>query len=121
MMTAPPPHPSVEAFAGVFRALGDETRLRLVALLADGELCVCHLVAALELPQPTVSRHLAVLRSAGLVRPRRSGSWIHYTLAEPTDEAVGRVLRELTASLSTAERSADLDRLRRSMGPGACP
>ena len=67
MMIAPPTHPSVDALAKVFRALGDETRLRLVALLADGELCVCHLVAALELPQPRLMELVEVAHQHGLL------------------------------------------------------
>ena len=65
-----------------FKALGDPVRLRLFALLAGGrELCVCHLTAALALPQSTVSRHLGVLRYAGLVDTRREGKWIYYRVS----------------------------------------
>lgn len=65
--------------AQIFKALGDETRLRIMALLMEGEeLCVCDIVAALELPQSTVSRHLAHLRNVGLVDDRRRGVWMHY-------------------------------------------
>ena len=64
-----------------FKALGDPVRLRLFSLLTrKEELCVCHLTDALDLPQSTVSRHLAVLRRAGLVETRREGKWIHYRL-----------------------------------------
>ena len=69
------------ALAQAFKALGDPVRLRLFHLLAGhDELCVCHLTAALALPQSTVSRHLGVLRQAGLVRARRAGKWMHYRL-----------------------------------------
>jgi len=65
-----------------FKALGDPVRLRLFYLLSlKDELCVCHLTEALELPQSTVSRHLGVLRHAGLVQTRREGKWMHYRLA----------------------------------------
>lgn len=67
----------------VFRALGDPTRLRVAVLLSARELCVCELTAVLQLPQSSVSRHMAVLRSAGLVTDRREGRWIHYNLADP--------------------------------------
>ncbi len=64
-----------------FKALGDPVRLRLFALLGQfEELCVCHLVDALELPQSTISRHLSVLRHAGLVATRREGKWMYYYL-----------------------------------------
>lgn len=68
--------------ADSFKALGDPVRLRLFKLLADhDELCVCHLTDALNLPQSTVSRHLGVLRHAGLMQTRREGKWMHYRLA----------------------------------------
>jgi ArsR family transcriptional regulator len=65
--------------AQIFKALGDETRLRIMALLLEGkELCVCDIMAALQLPQSTVSRHLSCLRHAGLVEDRRQGIWMYY-------------------------------------------
>ena len=68
-----------------FKAMADETRLRILALLAcDGELCVCDIMAALELPQSTISRHLGILRKAGLVNDRKEGLWVYYTLVEPS-------------------------------------
>jgi ArsR family transcriptional regulator, arsenate/arsenite/antimonite-responsive transcriptional repressor len=66
----------------LFRAFADPTRLRILHLLSAGELCVCDLTDVLQVPQPKVSRHLAYLRRAGLVRPRREGLWSHYRLAE---------------------------------------
>jgi ArsR family transcriptional regulator, arsenate/arsenite/antimonite-responsive transcriptional repressor len=105
----------------LFRALGDETRLRMVALLAHGELCVCHLEQALGLSQPNASRHLAILRAAGVVDHRRDGSWIYYRLAEQQHEAVQTVLATVAATFG-AERTikADHVRLRRSCGPQSC-
>ena len=111
----------VAAPARVFQALGDPIRLRLVALLAHGELCVCHLTAALALPQSTISRHLGLLRAAHLVEARRQGSWIHYRLAAQKDAVSKAVLGSLTASL--VEQHAlkkDLERLVKSKGPAAC-
>ena len=64
----------------VFKALSEETRLRIVKLLEHGELCVCDIVAALDMIQPKVSFHLAVLRDAGLIKDRRQGKWIHYSI-----------------------------------------
>lgn len=63
-----------------FKALSDETRLRILRLLGGGELCVCDIVAALGVIQPKVSFHLGVLRSAGLISDRKQGRWIHYSL-----------------------------------------
>jgi ArsR family transcriptional regulator len=67
--------------AKIFKALADETRLRILALLGEGELCVCDLMIVLDLPQSTVSRHLATLRNAELVEDRRQGVWMYYRLA----------------------------------------
>ncbi len=66
----------------LFKALADETRLRILALLGQGELCVCDLTAALQLPQSTASRHLAVLKNAGWVSGRRQGVWMYYRLLD---------------------------------------
>ncbi|MBC8019527.1 MAG: winged helix-turn-helix transcriptional regulator [Verrucomicrobia bacterium] len=67
----------------IFKALADETRLRILALLLmEKELCVCDIIAALELPQSTVSRHLAYLRKAGLVNDRRCGLWMYYSIVD---------------------------------------
>ena len=75
-----------EALAAVYKAAGDPIRLRILALLAHGELCVCHLHSSLDIPQSTVSRHLGVLRVAGLVRGRRDSSWVHYALTEAAEQ-----------------------------------
>ncbi len=105
----------------VFRALGDETRLRIVALLAHGELCVCHVEQALDLSQPNASRQLGILKMAGVVDGRRDGTWVYYRIAEQEHEAVQRVLAILTESLATRRAlKSDLVRLRKTCGPDAC-
>jgi ArsR family transcriptional regulator len=71
--------------AALFAALADPTRLRILSLLVGGEVCVCDIHESLRLPQPTVSRHLAYLRRAGLVDARRAGVWMHYRLAALED------------------------------------
>ena len=111
----------VRSLTKLFRALGDETRLRIVALLAHGELCVCHLEQALELSQPNISRQLGVLRAAGVVDARRDGSWMYYSLAPQERDSVKAMLDQLVA-LFGAERAirADHLKLRRSCGPGTC-
>lgn len=99
--------------AEIFKALGEPVRLRLFALLsASGEQCVCHLTDALNLPQSTVSRHLGVLRHAGLVSTRRDGKWMHYQLAEQ----VPVELTVLLQSVEQVEMQQDLQRLQRSRG-----
>jgi len=88
----------------LFKALADETRWRCVALIAEeGELCVCELTHALGLAQPKVSRHLGVLREAGIVRDRREGLWIHYQLHPALPGWARRVLRESLAGLAESE------------------
>lgn len=72
--------PSAQDLALVFKAASEPLRVRILALLAHGELCVCHLHALLDAPQSTVSRHLAVLRAADLVHARRDGPWVYYRL-----------------------------------------
>ncbi len=64
----------------IFKALSDETRLRILKLLEHGELCVCDMVAAFDMMQPKVSFHLATLKAAGLVKDRREGKWMHYKI-----------------------------------------
>lgn len=69
-----------------FKALSDETRLRIIMLLTLGELCVCDLMLVLDEPQSKVSRHLAYLKHSGLTKSRREGVWMHYSLKEPADD-----------------------------------
>ena len=75
----------MKAAARRFGALSDETRLRLVFALRHGELCVCQLVALLELAPSTVSKHLSILRDAGLVDSRKQGRWVHYRLLDASE------------------------------------
>lgn len=84
----------------LFKALADGTRLRLISLLGDSEVCVCFLVEILKTSQPKISRHLAYLRRAQIVAARREGKWMHYRLTEPPDEHAARILREVRTSLS---------------------
>ncbi|PNU20987.1 ArsR family transcriptional regulator [Geothermobacter hydrogeniphilus] len=87
------------------KALGDETRLRILNLLRDAELCVCDLFAVLNLPQSTVSRHLAILRRGGWVVDQRRGSWMYYRLAD--DAAATAILAPLLERMATCERGTD--------------
>ncbi|MFN0006503.1 MAG: ArsR/SmtB family transcription factor [Planctomycetota bacterium] len=82
--------------SALFAALSDRTRLRLLNLLRGGERCVCDLVDGVGAPQPTVSRHLALLRRAGLVRTRRDGLWVHYRLAEGAEALLLRLFECLS-------------------------
>ena len=100
--------------AAVYRALADETRLRILALLRDGEVCVCHLHGSLRLPQPTISRHLAYLRKSGIVEARRDGVWMHYRLAPQSSPVLDQVLESALHALTHADSTvADTARLTR--------
>ncbi|EDY20714.1 transcriptional regulator, ArsR family [Chthoniobacter flavus Ellin428] len=79
----------------IFKALSDPTRLRLLSLLSEGEVCVCFLSDVLKLVQPKVSRHLAYLKRAGLVAARREGKWMHYAWAELGDPISRNVMNGL--------------------------
>jgi ArsR family transcriptional regulator len=95
----------------LLKAFSDPVRLRLVNLLSNGrEVCVCHLFEALELPQPTVSRHLAYLRKRGVVVGRKEGLWVHYRLAKTTSELQRRLI-ECAALADPELMRRDRDRL----------
>lgn len=111
----------VRPLTRAFRALGDETRIRIVALLSHGELCVCHIESALDLSQPNCSRQLGILKMAGIVDSRRDGTWVYYRITEQEHASVASVL-EVLAKTFGAERAlrADHARLKKSCGPDAC-
>lgn len=111
----------VRSSTTLFRALGDPTRFRIVALLAHGELCVCHIEKALGVSQPNASRQLGILRAAGVVESRRDGSWVHYRLAEQDDALRKRQLAALVRGFAedTALRK-EIASIVRSCGPAAC-
>src|ERR1041385_6130418 len=98
----------------LFRALGDRTRLRLINLIGDSEVCVCFLTEILKTSQPKISRHLAYLRRAQIVTARREGKWMHYRLIEPPDDHAAKIFRELRASLTEhPEFQRDREKLER--------
>lgn len=89
---------SMDSHLKVFEALADPTRLKILSLLSKrGELCVCHIFESLDMSQPRVSRHLAILRTAKLVSTRRNGRWIYYSLApnhlRAANTAIGGILQ----------------------------
>ncbi len=111
----------VRPLTKLFRALGDETRVRIVALLVHGELCVCHVEKALDISQPNCSRQLGILKSAAIVDSRRDGSWVYYRIAEQEYESLTNVLGVLSKTFGS-ERAlrADHARLKKNCGPNAC-
>jgi len=76
-----------------FQALGDNTRLRLLNLMGEQEVCVCYFVEILGSPQPKISRHLAYLRNAGIVSTRREGKWMHYRIVVPPHTGAAQILK----------------------------
>lgn len=94
----------------IFKALADPIRLRVIILLLYGELCVCDLIAVLNLPQSTISRHMGRLRTAGLVRDRREGKWVHYSTH--TNTFAGELQYYLTKYANSEPYRSDRNRLK---------
>jgi ArsR family transcriptional regulator len=103
---------AISEMESFFLALGDKTRLRILNLIGDQEVCVYFFTEALQMPQPKISRHLAYLRRVGLVETTRQGKWIYYRLLQPRDEAALRVLDEIQVWMATDEQMrTDRERL----------
>ena len=99
-------------FEILLRALADRTRLRLLNLIGDREVCVCFFVEILKTSQPKISRHLAYLRRAGIVAARRDGKWMHYRITEPADAMGRRVFEDVRSWLrSDAAMTRERERL----------
>lgn len=94
-----------------FQALGDTTRLRLLNLMGNQEICVCYFVEILDQPQPKISRHLAYLRSAGIVAARREGKWMHYRVTMPPNIGAAQILQQ-TLNWMLEEKAMQVDRSR---------
>src|SRR5215216_4238232 len=108
---------AVDELENVFKALADKTRLRILALLGNNEVCVCHIHDSLGLPQPTVSRHLAYLRRSGLVDARRDGVWMHYRVSRSLAPLVQPVIDAAVAALTQVPTAKqDRKQFQRSFG-----
>jgi len=107
----------VRDFETALKAAGDPTRTRILKLLEHGEMCVCQVQAVLDLAPSTVSKHLAVLKAAGLVDDRRDGKWIHYGLTRKSrNPHADAVLALLRGRLESEDRiAADRRRLKQVM------
>jgi ArsR family transcriptional regulator len=102
---------------GLFKALADTTRLRILGLLLTGEVCVCDIHESLKIPQPKASRHLAYLRRAGLVETRREGLWIHYRLGSLADPVLGVIANAVRHGLTHVDAvRRDGERLQKRTG-----
>ena len=107
----------IHELEGVFKALADSTRLRILGLLLAGEVCVCDIHKTLAIPQPKASRHLAYLRKSGLVDVRREGLWMHYRLADSGDPVVRAMIATLSHALTHVDAvKRDSARLERATG-----
>jgi ArsR family transcriptional regulator len=116
-----PPRAGSKAVSHKFAAFSDPTRLRILHLLRDRELCVGDLVTILDMPQPTVSRHLAYLRRSALVETRRGGLWTYYSLAEATTEFHRKLLDCLAACFADVpELKKDAARAKKVAKAGGC-
>ena len=87
--------------SAVFRALGDENRIRIVKLLHQGEKCACRLLEELNIGQSTLSHHMKILCEAGIVSGRKEGKWMHYSICEEGVRGLRAMLRELFVSENT--------------------
>ncbi|MEJ2696380.1 MAG: metalloregulator ArsR/SmtB family transcription factor [Candidatus Sulfobium sp.] len=99
----------MQELLNIFKALSDETRLRILKLLEHSELCVCDIVAALDTVQPKISFHLATLKAAGLLKDRRQGRWTHYRL---DDSDLFRRMLVLSVMERIPENAVEADRRR---------
>jgi DNA-binding transcriptional ArsR family regulator len=116
---------SLRRYEAVMKAVADPTRVRILKMLEPGELCVCQIIAVLALSPSTVSKHLSLLKSAGLVNDRKEKKWIHYSLDRASEDPhVAGILRELAEWLG-ADNTILADRVRltearKDVGPSAC-
>lgn len=111
----------MEQLAQFFKALSDETRLRIVLLLTHGELCVCDIMAVLGQPQSKVSRHLAYLKHSGLTQSRRVGVWMHYWLDESSRTIQRSLIHHLKEKLSRLPPfRTDMEKLLELKRKGGC-
>jgi len=109
--------PTSQALEKLFQALADRTRLRLLNLMAQGEVCVCFFVEVLDQPQPKISRHLAYLREAGLVSARRDAKWMHYRITPPQNASARRAF---AATMSALKDDREMQRDRAALLKACC-
>jgi arsenate reductase/ArsR family transcriptional regulator len=115
---------TLRKYEATMKAVADPTRVRILKMLEGGELCVCQIIAVLALSPSTVSKHLFLLKSAGLVNDRKEKKWVHYSLDRESDDpyAAG-ILRDLSSWLDRdpviARDRARLAEARKDVGPGA--
>lgn len=116
---------SLRKYEATMKAVSDPTRVRILKMLEGGELCVCQIIAVLALSPSTVSKHLFLLKSVGLVNDRKEKKWVHYSLDRENDDAyVAGILRELSGWLERdpviVKDRVRLAEARKDVGPSAC-
>lgn len=98
----------MNVISDLFKALGDETRLRIMAMLLDGnEYCVCDLMEGLAMPQSTVSRHLAYLKNNGWVDGRRQNKWMYYRLRKGNSDLRHDIIAALETALPQSKQAGE--------------
>jgi ArsR family transcriptional regulator len=111
----------LDQYETVMKAASDPTRVRILKILESGEICVCQIIAVVQLSQPTISNHLSLLKSAGLIKDRKDKKWVFYSLdGQDADGYAGRVLRNLRGWLNDdplIERDRERTALARNLGP----
>lgn len=115
---------SLRKYEATMKAVADPTRVRILKMLEGGELCVCQIIAVLALSPSTVSKHLFLLKSAGLVNDRKEKKWVHYSLDRKSDDPyVAGIIRELSSWLDCdpviVRDRARLTEARKDLGPSA--
>jgi len=95
LMESLPNDDQFEEYSGKLKSLSDPTRLKILYLLSDGELCVCEIIGALDKPQSSISHHLNILKKSGFIKGRKDGVWIHYSLTSPKITDIVKGLIEL--------------------------
>ena len=101
----------MKEFTKLLKALSHETRLKIMVLLSQKELCVCEIEKQLNLSQAKVSRHLTVLKHAGLVKDRREGLWIYYSIDKPKDP-INKKVFELFKALKETKKGINIDKMK---------
>jgi arsenate reductase/ArsR family transcriptional regulator len=114
---------TLRAYEDVMKAVSDPTRVRILKILEDGELCVCQVIAVIALGQSTISKHLFLLRAAGLIKDRKDRKWVHYSLdGKSANPYAGQMLKNIRKWLNddpVVVRDRERTALARSAGPAA--